>query len=149
MRVENHLLRLARIGANERHAAVAQTHVRDLHGRRHAVEHNDLVAPVELVGFARLEAQRHIGGRRQRALLAAPFARVATHGVIAARIAQTAQILENTDQGQPLARRLLLVLREQLIELVRPRSELGQRLIVALVSEGRLLRPQRLADRVP
>ena len=31
MRVENHLLRLAWIGANEDHPAVAQAHVGDLH----------------------------------------------------------------------------------------------------------------------
>ena len=61
VRVEHHLLRLARIGADEHHPAVAQTHVRDLHGHRHAVHHHDLVAPVELVGLARRERQRHKG----------------------------------------------------------------------------------------
>jgi hypothetical protein len=38
MRAENDFLRLARIGANEKHAALAQTHVRALDGRRHARE---------------------------------------------------------------------------------------------------------------
>jgi hypothetical protein len=55
--VEDHLLRLARIGAEERHSAVAQPDVRDLHDRRHAVDQDDLVAPVELVGLTRIEAQ--------------------------------------------------------------------------------------------
>ena len=50
--VENHLLRLTRIGAREHHAAGAKTDVRDLHSRRHPVHHNDVVAPVELLGFA-------------------------------------------------------------------------------------------------
>jgi hypothetical protein len=35
VRVEHHLLRLARIGAHEHHAAVAEADVRDLRGRRH------------------------------------------------------------------------------------------------------------------
>jgi hypothetical protein len=40
--------------------------MRDLHGRRHPIHHNDLVAPVELVGLARRERQRHIGVQRPR-----------------------------------------------------------------------------------
>ena len=59
--VEHHLLRLARIGAHEHHPAVAEADVRDLHRRRHAVQHDDLVAPVELVGLARREGQRDEG----------------------------------------------------------------------------------------
>ena len=53
MRVEHHLLRLARIGPHEEHPAVAEPHVRHLQGDRHAVQQDDLVAPVELVGLAR------------------------------------------------------------------------------------------------
>src|SRR5271166_5462430 len=34
--------------------AVAKADVRDLHDRRHPVHHDDLVAPVELIGLARL-----------------------------------------------------------------------------------------------
>ena len=59
MRVEDHLLGLARIGAHEQHAAVAEPDMRHLHRRRHTVDHDDLVAPVELVGLARREDQRH------------------------------------------------------------------------------------------
>ena len=70
--IEHHLLCLARIGANEHHAAMTQTHVRDLHGHRHAAQHDDLVAPVELVGLARCERQRHIGGRRLPRMRPAP-----------------------------------------------------------------------------
>src|SRR5208283_3271620 len=36
---------LARVGAHEHHAAVAEPHVGDLHRRRHAVHDDDLVAP--------------------------------------------------------------------------------------------------------
>jgi hypothetical protein len=60
--VEHHLLRLARIGPHERHPAVAEPDMGDLHRHRHAVaSDHDLVAPVELVGFTRREAQRDIG----------------------------------------------------------------------------------------
>ena len=48
--------RLARIGPHEHHPAVAEADVRDLHRRRGAVDHHDLVAPVELVCLARGEA---------------------------------------------------------------------------------------------
>ena len=54
--VEHHLLRLARIGPHEHHPAVAEPDVRDLHRRRGAVDHHDLVAPVELVCLAGGEA---------------------------------------------------------------------------------------------
>ena len=49
--VEHHLLRLARIGPHEQHAAVAEPDVRNLHDHRHPAQQDDLVAPVELVGF--------------------------------------------------------------------------------------------------
>jgi hypothetical protein len=52
MRVEQHLLRLARIGANKRYAAVTKPHMRDFHRHGRAVQHDDLVAPVKLIGFA-------------------------------------------------------------------------------------------------
>jgi len=55
VRVEHHLLGLTRIGPNEHHPAVTQADMSDLHGHRHAAHHDDLVAPVELVGFARRE----------------------------------------------------------------------------------------------
>ena len=118
MRVEHHLLRLARIGAHEQHAAVAQADMRDLHRHRDAVQHDDLMAPVELVGFARREAQRHEGGRRHwLACSRLQRLRVAPHGVIAALVAEIAQLLENPDQRQPLARRLVRVPRQQPIEI--------------------------------
>jgi len=59
MGVEHHLLGLARIGAHEQHAAVAQPDMRHLDGDRHPVDQHDLVRPVELVGLSRREAQRH------------------------------------------------------------------------------------------
>ena len=49
MGVEHHLLRLAGVGTHEQHPAMAQPQMRDLHRRRHAGQHHDLMAPVELV----------------------------------------------------------------------------------------------------
>jgi hypothetical protein len=52
MGVEHHLLALTRIGPNEQHAAVAEPQVRDLHLDGDAIDQDDLVAPVELIGLA-------------------------------------------------------------------------------------------------
>jgi hypothetical protein len=51
MGVENHLLALARIGPHEQHPAVTQPYVRHFHRGRHTIDQDNLVAPVELVGF--------------------------------------------------------------------------------------------------
>lgn len=61
MGVKDHLLGLPGIGPDEQHPAVAQADMRDLHRHGRPVEDDDLMAPVELVGFAGIEAQRHIG----------------------------------------------------------------------------------------
>ena len=73
MSVEHHLLRLARIGANEQHTAVAEPDVGNLHDRRHAVQQNDFVAPVELIGFSGGKAQRDIGCGRRLPMLLGPL----------------------------------------------------------------------------
>ena len=65
MGVEHHLLRLARIAPHEQHAAVAEPDMGGLHDHRHAIEQDDFVAPVELVGFSRRKAQWHIGCSRR------------------------------------------------------------------------------------
>ena len=92
--VEHHLLRLARISPHEHHPAVAEPHMRRLQRHRHAVQDDDLVAPVELVGLAGREAQRHIsvGGRPLEPL--APGHRIATNRGVATLVAETAQLLE-------------------------------------------------------
>jgi len=60
LRVEHHLLRLARVGANKQHTAVAEPDMGGLHDYRNAIQQNDLVAPVELVGFSWRKAQRDV-----------------------------------------------------------------------------------------
>ena len=94
VRVEHHLLRLARIGAHEQHPAVTEPNMGDLHDHRHAAQQDDLVAPVELEGLSRREAQRDVGrGCRLPALLT-PLSGVATHRIVAAVVAAPAQFLE-------------------------------------------------------
>src|SRR6188472_3978001 len=102
VRVEHHLLRLARIGSHEQHATVAEPDVGGLHGHRHAAQQDDLVAPVELVGFSWSEAQRNKGCSCCLPALLGPSPRVATHRIIAALISASAQFLEQPDQRQAL-----------------------------------------------
>ena len=104
--VEYHLLGLARVGVHEHHAAIAKPHMRDLHLHGHAVEQDDLVAPVELVGFPGGKTQRHeCRGHRLAALLAPP-ARIAAYRVIAACVPALAELFKDTDQRQLFAGRL-------------------------------------------
>jgi hypothetical protein len=107
--VEHHLLRLARIGAHEHHAAVTEPHVGDLHRRRHAVHHDDLVTPIELIGLARRKGQRNVGRRRRARMLLPPTDRVTTDGGVAAVKAKPLHLLENANQRQTLARRFLRI----------------------------------------
>ena len=113
VRVKHHLLRLTRIGAREHHAAVAKTDVRDFHRRRHSVHHDDVVAPVELVGLARRERQRNIGARRLARALLAPDPGVTANRIITALITEPPQLLEHPNERQPLARRLAVILQKQ------------------------------------
>ena len=148
MRVEHHLLRLARIGANEHHAAHAEPDVGDFHRRRHPVDDDDLVAPVKLVGFARRKRQGNVGFRRRARVLLAPAPRIAANSVVAALVAERPQRRVNAGQRQPLARRRLGVRRQQPVERLRPRPELRPRLDLAVIGKRRLPRPQDPPHRV-
>ena len=88
--VEHHLLRFARIGPHKRHPAVAQAHMCNLHRRGDAIDQDNLVAPVELIGFARIEAQRHIGSGGSFPGRLRPTRRIAPHRIIAAVITSVA-----------------------------------------------------------
>src|SRR5438309_7157198 len=59
--IEHHLLRLARIAPHKQHPAVAEPDMGGLHNHRYAIELDDFMAPVELIGFSRRKAQRDIG----------------------------------------------------------------------------------------
>jgi len=83
VRVEHHLQRLAGIEAHEQHPAVTQPHIRGLHRDSGAIQHDDLVAPVELIGFPWGEAQRDEDcGRRVPAGLAPASRRAAIRRAI-------------------------------------------------------------------
>jgi hypothetical protein len=149
MRVEHHLLGLARVGPHEGHPAVTEPHVGDLDRHGDAVDQHDLMAPVELVGLARIEAQRHERRRRPGAALASPDRGVAPDGVIAAFVAQATQVLEDPQQRHPLAPAPRSIRAEETLEFLAPRPELRMRLNAALVLERGLLGPQNLPDNLP
>src|SRR6516165_9059647 len=148
VRVEYHLLRLTRISPAEHHPAVAQADMRNLHGHRDAAHHNDLVAPIELVGFARRERQWNEGGRGLAHVLPAPGPCVTAHGVVATLVAQRPQFFEQPDQGQTLSSRGLGIRRQHPIEIGLPPSQPGPRLDLPLVRKRCLPRAQDLADRI-
>jgi hypothetical protein len=132
---EHHLLRLAGIGPHEQHAAVTEPDMGSLHDHRHAAQQDDLVAPVELIGFTRSKAQRDVGcGRRCPALLA-PIVPVTPDSIVSTVVAKPSQLLEQSDQRQTFARRLAFVRQQQLIEFVPPRANLWKRLRLSLVAE--------------
>jgi hypothetical protein len=147
--VEHHLLALARIGPDDEHPAVAEPQVRHLHLRRHAGQHHRLVAPVELVGLARIEGQGHEHRRRAPRLLALPAPRMTPHRIVAADVVRRSlQLLVKPHQRQPLAPRLLLVRRKQCLQRFDMGAELRHRLDLALVGERALRRLDRLAHRL-
>ena len=148
MRVEHHLLRLARVGPHEQHPAVAQPHLRHLDLGGGAAQHHDLVAPVELERLARRERERHEGVARSCALLAPACRGVAAHRIVAALIARDAQVLEDADQPQTLTPRQQVIGRQPALKLRRPRPQPRTRLHLPLVGEAGLARAQDLADGV-
>jgi hypothetical protein len=133
--VEDHLPRLARIGPHERHPAVAEADVGDLHRRRHPVDQDGLVAPVELIRFAGVETQRDICRSRRLTLGLHPRGRVAPHGIVANVVTKRPELLENPDAGQPLALRLPGILHQNPVEFSAPRPDLRPRLDPALIGE--------------
>src|SRR5208282_3869311 len=108
----------------------------------------DLVALVELVGFARRKRQGNVGFSRRARVLLAPAPRIAANRVVAALVAERPQLLVNADQRQPLARRRLGVRRQQPVERLRPRPELRPRLDLAVIRKRRLPRPQDPSHRI-
>src|SRR5271154_3492150 len=135
VRVEHHPLRLAGIGAHEQHAAVTEPDVGSLHDYRHAAQQDALVAPVELVGFARSKAQRDICCSRRCSALVAPTVAETPDSIVSTVVAKPSQLLEQSDQRQTFARRLAFVRQQQLIEFVPPRANLWKRLRLSLVAE--------------
>src|SRR5580658_6703875 len=149
VRVEHHLLRLARIPPDEWRPAVAQPNMCHLHCYRRAVDQHDLLAPVELIRLASGEAQRNEGTYRRRRPTALPLPRIPPHRVIAALVAELTQRFEHPDQCQPLATRLALVRRQQTIKCVLPGADPRQWLLTALVAKLRRIRSNNLSHHLP
>ena len=91
---EDQFLGLAEIGADERHAAVRQLHVRRLDHQRQPLERDRLVAPVELVGLPGIKTHRHECLRRNPGPFVPPGPHEPVHTVVRAVIAAPTQILE-------------------------------------------------------
>jgi len=135
--VEHHLLRLPRIGPHEQHAAVTEPDMGSLHHHRGAAQQDDLVAPVELVGFAWRKTQRDISGCGRLPAFLAPPSCVSTNRIIAAGITEAAKLFEQPDQRQPFPRRLALIPCQQPVKLGTPGTHLRERLRLALIPELR------------
>jgi hypothetical protein len=73
MRVEQHLVRLQRIGADEEGAAVAKLKMRRLELYPLAADDRPVLAPVELKRFARLEYQGNESAAAGRLVLPLPM----------------------------------------------------------------------------
>ena len=113
--------------------------MRDLHNRRHAVQHDDLVAPVELVGLARREGQRRMGVRRRARALLAPRDHIAANRGVAAGITGGDKLLVNPNERQSLPRRSALVLFQERFKPLSPRTNPRLRPPRSLVMElGRI-----------
>ena|GEM_PF-3287838 len=149
MGVEDHLLALAHIGPREHHPAVTEPDMCDLHRDRRACDDHNLMAPVELVGLARLVIERHISLSGGGAAPLRPGLREATNGVIATLVAERPHLLEDPDQGQPFSGRLACVRAQKLLDLLLPGADPRQGLAGPLVAEFRLIRPKDLPHRVP
>src|SRR5262245_30227854 len=149
VRVEHHLLGLARIGAHERHPAVAKANLRHLGLRRYPGEDDNLMAPVELVGFPWREDQGHVGDRRALALPFRPCPSVTTHGVVAASVPTQPKLGKYALIGQSLALGQSCVLAEQLLQRRNLVAQLGSRLIPAhIVVLGSLFAANDLSHRI-
>ena len=126
---------------------MAQPHVRHLDHNGRPADQHDLMAPVELIRLAGLEAQRHEGCARSRALATSPRRTVAPNGIVTALVAEPAQFLEDPHQRDPLAAAACGIGRQHPVELIGKRAELGLWLNVAFVRERRHLGPKDFANR--
>ena len=149
MGVEDQLLGLAEVDADERHAAVRQLHVRRFDHQRQPLKRDRLVAPVELVRFARGKAHRHkcLGWNPGPFVPPAPDEPV--HAVVRTLIAAPAQLLEQPLGRAALPPRQLGFPLQDLGQNLDPLAQLRRRLHATLILE--LSRPAAdyLAHRRP
>src|SRR5665213_1184572 len=123
------------LAPHKQHPAVAEPDMGGLHDHGHAIEQDDLMAPVELIGFSQRKAQRDVGRSRGFPALLAPPSGVTAHGIVTAVIAAPAELLEDPDQCQLLPSGFGRVPCQQSVEFCCPSSQLRPRLDNTLVLE--------------
>lgn len=124
MGVEDHLLALTHIGSCEHHPAVAEPDMRHLYRGCPALDQDDLMAPVELVGFTRCIVERHVGFGRHCTSILRPSLRIAPDRIVAAVVTQRPKLFVNPDQRQPLTRCFAFVHSQEALDLSLPATRL-------------------------
>ena len=109
----------------------------------------DLMAPIKLIGLARVEAERHIGRRRCLLGRLRPTGRIAPYRVIATVITSVAQFFVNPNQRQALPLGLPVIFGQHLIQIGSPGVNLGERLRRAVIAKLGCPRSHHLTHRVP
>jgi hypothetical protein len=71
----------------QRPSGITASGAGSLHDHRHAIEHDDLAAPAELIGFPKRKAQRDIGCSRRQPTLLVPPPHVTPNSVVTCVIA--------------------------------------------------------------
>ena len=149
MRVEHHLLRLARIRSDIDRPRCAKPHMGDLHAHRLARDLHVFMAPVELVRLALPEQQRdkccHAGAGVFAPRLG-PARGVAPDRIVRSLEAFAQQQIMDARHPQPIATRAGFVLGQQRIEPLLERPDPRQRLNRTMIVERAFRRPDRLPD---
>ena len=128
VRIEQHLVALARVGHEPEGSAGTQLEVRDLHAVVDAADHQALFAPVELEGFAEFEGQRHKGlGGDRLAFALAPRAHEVGDAAVATGVAIAPNPLVQCTCRAPLVPRAVRVSLQCQLERLVVRRELARR----------------------
>ncbi len=146
--VKNHLLGLTRVGHHQKMPAVTQPQLCNLHRDRHPRHLHQLVAPVELEGFSRLENQWNENVHRKLTLSPAPIPHMPPYAVIAARIAFCLQLLKKNNRGPALPLGKSPILCQRLLQTLYERAQNWPWLRLPAVTESCLLTANRLTNRV-
>ena len=152
MRIEQHLLGLARIGPDVHRPRCAQPHMGDLHPHRLARDLDVLMAPVELVRLARHEQERDERRHAVTRILAPccrPARRITPDRIVGALEPFAQQQIVDTRHPQPVAPMPRFVLYQQRIEPFLKRPDPRQRLHRAMIIERAFRRSDRLAHDLP
>jgi len=151
VRIEQHLVTLARVRHEPERTARAQLHVRHLQPPVDATDHEPLFAPVELERFAEFEGEWHEGLAAGCAtLLDPPVADDVCEPGVTAFVAGLTDLLEQRLGGSSLLLRSARVDQQRLHDLLDERRQLDGRLLAQastrlLDSVGAQILPHRVA----